>query len=142
MKSFQIVVLFVAVIAISVSMAAALYTSYMVPEIRYIPVKIEVGQKVGLDISTDMPLSFGVTFPTGTSGRDINLTHDHDFPARILFVPGGDIWEWISFTDNNFIMEKGDVRDIKIIITVPEDAQSGTYTGFVGVILKRETGGS
>jgi hypothetical protein len=137
MKAYRMGIVLAAVILLAVVSASLFYSNYVVLEVRNIPVRISVGETPFLNTKTDLPLDFGKTKPAGSSSRHTNITNTYGFPVRVSLVPGGDIWEWISFSEDSFTIGTGETRRVTTQITVPEGEPYGDYTGFVDILIRR-----
>ena len=132
---------FILVIVATVMMTFIIYDTTVVYQRFEIPMKIRVRADgyVGINTDTDS-INFGSVPRGGTGEKVINVTNGDDKPHLIRIKSRGDISEWISVSDNNFIMQPGTVNEIKIKARTPMDINPGNYTGTLEVIFENVLG--
>jgi len=89
---------------------------------------------VGLNTNTKV-LAFGKVPLGGGSTRYFTLSTQKR--ALIRIVPTGDIKQFISFSDNNFILEPGQQKRVLASVDIPDNATLGGYTGKVKIYFFR-----
>jgi hypothetical protein len=93
-------------------------------------------KEVGLDIGTDA-LYFGNVPQGGFAQRYVNITNSHTEPLKVIIKFSGDHSNWISSSDNNFIVYPGQINQVTITANIPEQAELGEYTGTMSTIFKK-----
>jgi hypothetical protein len=137
MKAPKLAILFLVVIIITVSLTAIVYTNYFMVETEHIPITATVGERLGFDVDVELPLPFGEARPGDALTRMINVSHDLEQPALVSLVSGGELGGWTVFSENNFILEEGERKEIRVRIEIPKQAPLGDYTGYINIYLKR-----
>ncbi len=135
MKTRALVMLIIAAFLITGSLAAVLYTSYMLLDVRNVYAEFQVGDKMGLIADTE-GLYFGITNAGGASRRSVNLTNTYGAPVVVLIRPEGSIAQFIDTTESVFL-EPEESRLVDVAVQVPLGTAKGNYTGSVGFIFKR-----
>jgi hypothetical protein len=69
----------------------------------------------------------------GTRFVDVNTSED----ALVQIFISGDMVEFLSVNENNFIMRAGEFRKIPVNLEVPNGTPIGFYTGNVHILLLR-----
>ena len=114
------------------------YSTY--EEIKAIDMRITMGDYVGFNLETKY-LEFGTTMPQGSSERSMELYNPHNFPlfVEIEIIPKKDLdnlfkrtkpikEEWVTISQNYFILNSDEKKSIKFTIKPAEDAGYGNYT--------------
>ncbi len=97
---------------------------------------VRVGENIGFNTDPDA-LRFGTIVPGGASKRFINVTHSNDFPMSVSITAEGDIAEYLSTSDNNFVVGPEEDRKVSIYVSTPGYIQKGNYSGRVYIQFKR-----
>ena len=96
-----------------------------VDEIKEIPIHVKVGNYVGIVLSKN--LEFGTVFPGGSAFKKFSLNNSDvrrevhfkaDFPYR-----------WINYSENDFFLEKYEIKNITVFMNVPKNAAYKDYNG-------------
>ena len=79
-------------------------------------------------------LHFG-RFKAGSSSvtRPVDITNGLDFPLTAHLRA----YEWIQFSENDFRLDPGEVKEVRIISSVPYGTDYGNYSGSIDVVFKR-----
>lgn len=135
-KLWKWIVVFILVIAICVSITRLVYESYSIVEVRTLPVKVSVIDKVGLGLEEDVMVFGGV--PAGsTSKREIVITNYHKNPLKVNINFNGATSRWIQVEEKEFILQSDEERRLDFLVYIPEGTKQGEYEGEVNVIFKR-----
>lgn len=97
----------------------------------------KVGEKnnVGFDIGTDA-LRFG-TVPLGASAsRNITIENNGN-KAIVQLEVNENIKDWIILSENNFLLSPYENKTIIVQLEVPEQAETGNYTGTLKILFNR-----
>ena len=108
--------------------------------ISTIDMKIQVRDYVGFNLDNEY-LEFGTAMPGGSSERHIEIENTYDYALFVeidvskkeelyfLSESSREIKkEWVSLTDNNFIIKPGEKRSVKFTVKIPKDTEYGNYT--------------
>lgn len=82
--------------------------------------------------------NFGATFPGTKVQKTMNLTRGNEPPAKIHITVSGAIQDWTMLNENDFVLDEP--AQVDVIITIPEDAEEGTYNGNVTIDYVRTYG--
>jgi len=86
-----------------------------------------VGDNPGFDTNNDYVVFGRVPFG-GASTRHINL-YNINQTRRVYISASGKLADWVSVTENNFIIGPEEAINIDVTASVPMDAEKGDYTG-------------
>jgi hypothetical protein len=75
-------------------------------------------------------LDFGKNYPGGYAIRYFNISSKER--ATVMIYIAGDIAQFITFSDNEILLEPEIIKQVSVYLAVPEDAQ-GNYTGRISV---------
>ncbi|MFH1592234.1 MAG: hypothetical protein ABIB47_02620 [Candidatus Woesearchaeota archaeon] len=93
---------------------------------------VENSRVIGFDVDDEV-LAFGKV-PRGSSNtRSLTIKNDYDFPIRVRLIKEGEISEFIQFSNNDFLLEVSESKDVNVIATPSYDAEEKTYTGVLKV---------
>lgn len=98
-------------------------------EIRFVDVKIEVGDKVGIMLN-ESELDFGILPVGSTSLKRVRVGNDRDFPLRVEIFISKNLKDFI-FSEPEVVIAKGEVSVIPFTAVVPVDMPRGNYSGQV-----------
>ena len=139
MKLTKFLILLITMIVISTSMTYILYKSYykkiIVSEFD-MDVTILAEGIVGLNVDTDA-IHFGIVPKGGGSTRHVNLTNSEDYSVFIYIEKDDSLLSsLVRIEPNYFTLEGNEYESVDVKLFVPEDFESGNYTGKVTVIKK------
>ncbi|MBR9692165.1 hypothetical protein GOV06_05270 [Candidatus Woesearchaeota archaeon] len=129
-------VIYLLLIAVVVSALTYLvYTNLKPAAIRTIDMHLTVGNYTGFDINTSA-LIFGTVIPSSYAKRIINITNIDEDIHNVYIEPTGELAEWTSISETEFILIKDESKEIEIIIYAPSDAEHGKHTGRLKIIFR------
>lgn len=125
-----------AVLSYLVTMTAFyLVYSSSIYEIRELDMDVYISNTPGLNIDDDA-IHFG-KIPPGSSGRR-NITIDNDaVPNLVSLEAHGDMAQWVSVSQNDFVMDGYDSIELSVIVHVPGDAEVPGYSSGTLLIIFR-----
>ncbi|MDD5177717.1 MAG: hypothetical protein PHT54_00315 [Candidatus Nanoarchaeia archaeon] len=136
MKRSNLIPLIIAVVPTTILFMVVLYNYYIVLDVEEIPIEVNVNENLGFDLNTTY-LTFG-TIPPGNSGsRSIRITNQEYNKAYVNIKIKGTLKNWIYVNENNFKMEKDELKELEFKILVPENAEKGTYQSKLRIITTR-----
>jgi len=112
------------------------YSFFIVRDVKIIEMSLEVGNKILFNVDGDA-IHFGGTTPGGSAKRTVHLAHEFRFPLEVIINLDGPLSEWVSVSDNRFILKEGEFKTVSVTAKVPEDAAFGKYHGKVRLVFKR-----
>ncbi|MFH0798005.1 MAG: hypothetical protein V1906_01190 [Candidatus Woesearchaeota archaeon] len=137
MKKSKALLIILVILFSTISIISISYYFYTTVGIIEYPMIAIVSKSMGIDIGTDM-IRFGGINPGGGSTRTFSLSNDYDMNVRVMMSVYGDLKDYVSFSDNNFILKPKEARSIDISVGIPKEMLYGEYKGTMKVVLKRE----
>jgi uncharacterized protein YpmB len=134
-KKEKVIIILILIVIISSIVTYFIYTSFKPYEIKTTDMYLTVGNYTGFDVNTSA-LVFGTVKPSSYVKRKINITNTDQIPRTILIRKKGELAEWTSISEKEFILEGNESKEIDIKIDVPYDAEHGKYTGSLKVIFR------
>jgi len=128
--SVFVILFFIAIIAVFLA-----YIFYINIDTDTIDMQFEVADKIGFNVGTDA-IYFGKTYPNGMAKRTVTIDNNYNFPIHVLIKTDGDISPMVTVSDNDFIVEPYDKKDI-IFYADSDGFPLGNYTGKATVTYKR-----
>jgi len=135
-KLWKLIAFILLVSIICISATKLFYESHSIVEVRKLPVKVIVMDRVGLGLQEDV-LSFGGVSPGGTSRRQMIIASYHDEPLIVSIKFNGDVSRWVQVEENDFRLEKDEEKRIEFSVYIPLETKKGEYEGEVIVIFKK-----
>jgi len=74
-------------------------------------------------------INFGGVLQGGYAEQVLKVSTDSEFPVPAVFTVEGDIETWVTFGEEDIILEGNVPNPVKIIVQPPQDTQVGNYTG-------------
>jgi hypothetical protein len=132
-------------ITITIIIAAALpliiFHFFIEPKYDYmqeVPMDITVSanKSVGFNLDTDA-IHFG-KMPANSQGwHGFNLTNKMNESYRVHLMPLGEMAGWVSFVENDFIIEPDSIKEARAIASIPSGATPRKYTGTIRAYFKK-----
>jgi len=94
-----------------------------------------IGNNVGINVDNDK-IYFGTILKNGVSKRNIRIEGIQS-KSIVKLKANGDLSESIYFSENNFIIDKDQVKEIEIILA-PQNVEYGKYQGKVILFFLRK----
>lgn len=137
MKPIKFLILVSITILVSFSLTLLFYTYYIIQDIQELDMKLKVGEVVGLDINTSV-ISFGIIPQKGGSAeRRVILKNMQSIPLRVHTKKSGEIAEWVYISENNFILNLDETKELIFTAIPSEGAKKRAYKGKVKFIFTR-----
>ncbi len=105
-------------------------------EHKRIYTEVIVSDKFGIAIN-ETALLFGMIIPGTSSTKNITIVNDYDQDIRVDISSKGDIKEFLSVNDNDFVIKNGELKDVKFFIKIPTGTEHGNYSGEIIVDIKK-----
>lgn len=97
-------------------------------EVKTIPLKVEVGNILGLNADTDI-LNFGGSIAGQKITKKITLSNGYPEDIKVrIFLDNGNITKYI-YGDSYFSLSVGESKDYEINLILPDDVPPGLYEG-------------
>jgi zona occludens toxin (predicted ATPase) len=113
-----------------------LFNYLSVLEKREIHTEVIVSDKVGIAIN-ESALLFGMVMPGASSRKNITIINDYEQDIKVDIVSKGNIKNFLFASENSFIMDKGELKEIKFFVKIPKDTNYGKYEGKIIFVIKR-----
>jgi len=134
-KGLIVLILFAIILILGIYLFGNLIDYVSVLEKQEIYTKVIVAGNIGFDINNSA-LIFGAVMPGGSSSRELNITNNHNQNVQIEVYSKGDIKDFLSISDNDFRLRIGESRKVDFSVSIPFDAEYGTYEGEVIVVVR------
>jgi len=134
-------IMLVLVVIISIGATVLIYDFYQAGMVEYVKIydlKINLDNYGGFDLATDV-LTFGTIPPGSKAERKMKFYNNSTKPLRVSFdVKGKDINKWLVVSDDNFMLEPGELRYVTLDMYPPSETKLGRYEGkFIVYFLKK-----
>ena len=100
-----------------------------------LPVTITISEPGQIGVFTTKEpqkmFNFGTTFPGTKVQKTMNLTRGNEPPAKVHITVSGEIQNWTTVNKNDFVLY--DPTHIEVTITIPDNAEKGTYNGNITI---------
>ena len=136
MKITKFFLLLVFAVMISTFLTYLFYNSYVIENIIMLDMMVKVNDHFGLNADGDA-IKFGMVMPGTSSERSITANNSAVHPLKVVILKSGYIADWVGVSENNFILEGGEDKDVVFEVFAPEDAAFGNYSGKAKIIFKR-----
>jgi len=135
-KNYFFILLFVIAI-ISITATMLFYSFYIIVDIREFNMTLMVGDHAGFDVDSER-LAFGMASPGDNScTRYIFVSNKKDYPLNVYINFYGKLAEWVTVSDNYFILEPGEEKKLSFSASAPEGSAYGNYTGTARFTFKK-----
>jgi len=136
-KKNHIFILLVVIALISVTATILFYSFYVIADVREFNMTLIVGNHTGLDVDTEK-LSFGMVMPKSNScTRYVFISNKKNYPLKVYINFYGNLAEWVSVSENYFVLLPGEEKKLSFSASAPGDAAYGNYTGKARFVFKR-----
>src|SRR3989339_551956 len=112
----------------SFSLTFLFYAYYIIQDVQELEMKVKIGDVVGLDVNTSI-ISFGTVSPGGSSQRPVILRNDGNKPLRAHIKKSGEMAEWVYISEEDFVLDKNETKNVIFTIIPSGDAGKGEYRG-------------
>ena len=95
----------------------------------------KIGNNLGFNLDSDA-IHFGTMFQGDEAKRNIVIKNDNCVKCLVnLKIKGNS--EWISVSDNNFVLKKDETKEIEVKLNPPNDAELKEYFGTLKIYFWR-----
>jgi hypothetical protein len=74
-------------------------------------------------------LAFGGVTPLGSSTRNLLISQNLDDVVKVKIILSGEFIDWVSISENNFKLKKGETKKIAFVAKVPQNVEHKKYHG-------------
>lgn len=128
-------VLLVALLVVVGFLVLNLVDSFGVLDRKKIPASFSVSDHVGFDLN-DSALTFGLIRPGNSASREMIVKNEFDGDVRVVIRSHGDISDFLIVSENDFVLEAFETRNIRFNVFAPMDGSFREYNGMVEVIFE------
>jgi hypothetical protein len=134
----KLLIMLLALVIVSCIATYLWYSYYQIHETVELGMDVEVvkGNMLGFNVANDS-IHFGDVPPDGSGKRTVLVNNDGNEPFTINIKSYGNISEWITVSDNDFVLGPMETKEIEVNCFVPMDAETGYYTGKLKIIYLR-----
>lgn len=136
MKKINAILIILILAFTTIGIVSIVYSTMTTIGVRDIEMDVKVGAKIGINVDSDK-LWFGMTNPGGSATRQIFIGNEHDFPIKVLFVPLGQLKDYIGVSDNPALLQPGENKEVSVTVEIPKEMPHGNYTGIMRVVFTK-----
>ena len=105
-------------------------------DVKELEMEVYVDRIVGVNVDTDK-IYFGTVAPGGSSTRAVTMTAG-PYRSLVTIQYTGDISEWVSVSDNNFVVEANQSMRVDVQVKIPENTDVPGYRkGVLRIVFRR-----
>ncbi len=119
-------------VIVSVLATAAFFYLSQEYEVQELGMHLQVLDYYGFNISTE-GVVFG-TIPPGVSGSR-TITVSSTEPKHVVIGAEGELAKWVSVSENSFLIQGNESKNVSVSVSVPEGAEFGNYTGTLKILF-------
>jgi hypothetical protein len=127
MRRFDILVIGLCVILALFFVGLIMY-QFRGPDVKKLDMFFQVSDRMGFNTDTDA-LYFGKGYPGSVTKRQILLNNSHPYPVIVSIKVNGDISQFISVSENDFMLQPGEVKYVMYFLETAGDTPHGNYSG-------------
>ncbi len=101
--------------------------------VEIIPIEPGTSHRVGI-VGDPWNVNFGVLQPGINGKRFLNVANYKEQTYHVKIVSYGNISSMISFSEDDFILYKGDEKKITVFLNTSLSTRPGNYTGEIDII--------
>lgn len=136
MRLGNFLLLILITILISFSSTSLFYIYYVIQDVQELDMKMRIGDVVGFDINTSV-ISFGTIPKKGSSQRPVILQNLENKPLRAHIKKSGEMAKWVYISEENFILQPNEKKELIFTVIPSEDTEKGVYQGKVKFVFTR-----
>jgi len=137
MRLKKILLLGFIVVFVSFSLTSLAYSYLIIQDVQEMDMKMKVGDVVGMDVNTSV-ISFGIIPQKGgSSERKVMLENMGDKPLRVFVKKKGEMAEWVYISEERFVLDIGEKKELMFTAFPPKYAEKGAYYGKVRFVFAR-----
>jgi len=120
----------------SFSLTFLFYTYYYLQDVQEIYMKMKIGDIIGFDTNSSV-ISFGIVPIGGSSERKATLKNMQGIPLRVRTKKMGEMAKWVYVSEEDFILEAYEEKELKFTAVPSTDAKKGAYDGSIRFVFTR-----
>lgn len=108
----------------------------VVQDFKTLDIQLTVANHLGFNADTDK-LYLG-TLPRGNMVSRYVIVENNEYEKSVIRLKiFGELKDWITVSDNNFVLKKGESKQVKVEATVPENAELKEYDSRLVITFTR-----
>jgi len=124
-------VLLILIIFLGIILLALIYLSFSVSvEKDELEIYLNVGNYTGVDLNTSA-LTFGTLAKSASASRNILITNENKKSMLVIISVDGQVKEWIDISEKIFVLNADEIKAVKVIAEIPQNAEFGGYNGTI-----------
>ncbi|MEM4638135.1 MAG: hypothetical protein QXK76_03895 [Candidatus Woesearchaeota archaeon] len=132
----KVFILLLIVFILGILLTIIVYNKYKLLDYKEIPMTVTVLEGASSFNTSTESLNFAKIYPGGSVIKRINIYVNATTIVSIKST--GNISNFISLSDNNFLMRQGDMTQLEVYLDVPKDAPEGRYDGLLKIYFYRK----
>lgn len=113
------------------------YLSYTIEDVKRVDISFKVGDRLGINLDTDK-IWMGMVAPGNSASREIILSNNNTFPVIVRLKITGELKEYVTLAENNFIITPATSKAVAVSATAPKDMDFGNYTGTLVAVFEKQ----
>ena len=134
-KSFLNLFIFIFLIVLLIFLVYIQINNFFVLDKINIYTEVILGDKPGFDLNKTA-LTFGRVIPGNAASREIFVENNFDKTIKVEIISTGDISNFLSVSENNFILVPKENKTISFSVFFPIGNEMKKYTGEVEIKIK------
>lgn len=120
----RIAIVFITIFVISLVISLTFLA--VIQEVRTLDIRLAVANRLGFNIDTDK-IYFG-TIPPENSGQRRVIIENREYRKSVIRLKVyGELKDWVTVSDNNFALKKGESKTVALKVAIPKDAELKDY---------------
>lgn len=117
-------------------LTASLTLAALVQEFKTLDIRLTVANHLGFNTDTDK-LYLG-TVPRGNTASRSVLIENKEYEKSVVRLKVlGELKDWITVSENNFVLKKGESKLVKVEANVPKNAELKDYNSRLVITFTR-----
>ena len=129
----KLILVLIIFIVITPFLMIKMYHYFFLVDYKELKVNLNVGDRIGFNADSDA-LYLGTAFPGSIVSRKITVQNLKNDSAIVKLKFDGD-FDWLTVSDNRFVLQEKELIDVTITANIPNDAVSGSYNGTIKIYL-------
>lgn len=132
----RVFILLLIVFILGIFLTIIVYNKYKLLDYKEIPMTVTILEGASSFNTSTESLNFAKIYPGGSVIKRINIYVNAT--TIVSIKSSGNISSFISLSENNFLMNKGDSKQLEVYLDVPNDIPEGKYDGLLKIYFYRK----
>ncbi len=134
-KKIIVLFLIIIIIVVGIFLYSNIIDFFSLFEQKELYAEVRVSSGYGLAVNGSA-LIFGM-MPPGSGGEKIvYLNNIYNKQAKVKIYSQGSISDFLNVSDNNFVLNPNEGKNLTFTVKIPKDAPFGTYDGKVTFVIR------